>query len=77
MTRQTWTAFVSAVAFVALALLLVVIPVPFVSWSPAMARDTLGTAANEPIINVSGNIHFGVLHFVAGLYIRQRLFDLL
>jgi PDZ domain-containing protein len=54
MTRQTWTAFVSAVAFVALALLLVVIPVPFVSWSPATARDTLGDAANEPIIKVSG-----------------------
>ena len=33
-TRQTWTAFVSALLFVGLALLLVVIPVPFVSWSP-------------------------------------------
>jgi Lon-like protease len=51
-TRQTWTAFVSALLFVALALLLVVIPVPFVSWSPGGSRDTLGTVGNEPIIRV-------------------------
>ncbi|HZA04013.1 MAG TPA: PDZ domain-containing protein [Propionibacteriaceae bacterium] len=54
MTRQTWTAFVSALFFVGLALLLVVIPVPFVSWSPGGARDTLGTMDNQPIINVQG-----------------------
>ena len=54
MTRQTWTAFVSALLFVGLALLLVVVPVPFVSWSPGGARDTLGTVDNEPIIRVQG-----------------------
>lgn len=54
MTRQTWTAFVSALLFVGLALLLVVVPVPFVSWSPGAARDTLGTVDNEPIITVRG-----------------------
>jgi PDZ domain-containing protein len=54
MTRQTWTAFVSALLFVGLALGLVVVPVPFVSWSPGGARDTLGTIDNEPIINVRG-----------------------
>jgi PDZ domain-containing protein len=53
-TRQTWTAFVSALLFVGLALLLVVVPVPFVSWSPGAARDTLGTVDNEPIITVRG-----------------------
>jgi Lon-like protease len=53
-TRQTWTAFVSALLFVGLALLLVVVPVPFVSWSPGGARDTLGTVDNEPIIRVQG-----------------------
>lgn len=54
MTRQTWTAFASAFAFVALAVLLATLPVPFVSWSPGGARDTLGTAGNEPIIKVQG-----------------------
>ena len=54
MTRQTWTAFVSALLFVGLALLLVIVPVPFVSWSPGGSRDTLGTIDNQPIINVRG-----------------------
>jgi PDZ domain-containing protein len=53
-TRQTWTAFASALLFVGLAVLLVLIPVPFVSWSPDAARDTLGSVNNEPIIKVSG-----------------------
>ena len=54
MTRQTWTAFASAVLFVGLAVLLVLIPVPFVSWSPGAPRDTLGLVNNEPMIRVSG-----------------------
>jgi PDZ domain-containing protein len=53
-TRQTWTAFASALFFVGLAVLLVLVPVPFVSWSPGGTRDTLGTVDNEPIIQVSG-----------------------
>jgi PDZ domain-containing protein len=53
-TRQTWTAFVSALLFVGLALLLVVIPVPFVSWSPGGSRDTLGLIDNQPVIEVRG-----------------------
>lgn len=53
MTRQTWTAFVSALVFVALAVLLVVVPVPFVSWSPGGSRDILGSGAGtEPVIRV-------------------------
>jgi PDZ domain-containing protein len=53
-TRQTWTAFVSALAFVGLAILLVVMPVPFVSWSPGGTRDILGEVDKEPIIQISG-----------------------
>jgi len=53
-TRQTWTAFVSALAFICLAVLLVVVPVPFVSWSPGGTRDTLGNVGQEPMINVQG-----------------------
>jgi PDZ domain-containing protein len=54
-TRQTWTALVSALVFVGLAVLLVVIPVPFVTWGPGDTRDTLGAAGgagSEPIIQV-------------------------
>jgi PDZ domain-containing protein len=53
-TRQTWTAFVSALAFICLAVLLVVVPVPVVSWSPRGTRDTLGNVGQEPMINVQG-----------------------
>lgn len=54
MTRQTWTAFVAAFVFVGLSVLLVVIPVPFVSWSPGSTTDTLGDGGKEPIIKVAG-----------------------
>jgi PDZ domain-containing protein len=54
MTRQTWTALVSALVFVGLALLLVVIPVPYVTWGPGGTHDTLGSADREPIIKVGG-----------------------
>jgi PDZ domain-containing protein len=53
-TRQTWTALVSALAFICLAVLLVVVPVPFVSWTPGGTRDTLGNVGNEPMIRVQG-----------------------
>ena len=33
MTKQTWTAAVAAVLFVALAAVVSLVPVPFVSWS--------------------------------------------
>ena len=54
MTRQTWTALVSALAFICLAVLLVVVPVPFVSWTPGGTQDTLGNVGNEPMIMVQG-----------------------
>lgn len=54
MTRQTWTAFVSALFFVGLAALLVLIPVPYVTWNPGGAQDTLGSLNNQPIITVTG-----------------------
>ncbi len=54
MTRQTWTAFVSALVFVALAVLLAVVPVPFVVWSPGGTENVLSTVDNQPIITVEG-----------------------
>ncbi len=54
MTRQTWTAFVSAFVFVGLAIALVVVPVSFVTWSAGGTRDTLGSSDGEPLIRVGG-----------------------
>lgn len=54
MTRQTWTAFVAAVVFVATAALLVAIPVPFITWNPGMAYNTLGSHDGKPMISVDG-----------------------
>lgn len=42
MTRQTWTATVSAVLFVVLAAIIALVPVPFVTWSPGSTFDLLG-----------------------------------
>jgi Lon-like protease len=54
MTRQTWTAFVSAIFFVGLAAFLALVPVPYVTWSPGGTQNTLGNVGSEPIIKVSG-----------------------
>jgi PDZ domain-containing protein len=53
-TRQTWTALVAAVVFVALAAMIAAVPVPFVSWSPGGAQDTLGATGGKPVIEVQG-----------------------
>lgn len=52
-TRQTVTAFVSAALFVVLAVLVAVLPVPYVTWAPGQARDVLVTGA-QPIISIAG-----------------------
>ena len=54
MSRQTWTALVSALTFVLLAIALVLIPAPFVTWAPGGPRDTLGAVDGKPIIEVQG-----------------------
>lgn len=54
MTRQTWTALVSALLFVALAVPLAVLPVPFVAWSPGDTVDVLGDIDGKPLITVDG-----------------------
>ena len=52
-TRQTVTAFVSSAVFVVLAVLVAVLPVPYVTWSPGQARDVLA-GGGEPIISITG-----------------------
>lgn len=58
MSRQTWTAAVSALVFVGLAVLLALVPVPFVSWTPGGSQDTLGSIGTEPIIKIEGTDSF-------------------
>lgn len=50
---QTWTAFVSALVFVAMAALLSLVPVPFVVWAPGQAYDVLGDG-DRALIQVRG-----------------------
>lgn len=54
MTKQTWTAVVSALCFVACALVATLAPVPFVVWSPGQTTNLL---ADEPaeVVQVTGD----------------------
>ena len=54
MTKQTWTAAVSAALFVVLAALIALIPVPFVTWSPGSTADLLGQVGEREAITISG-----------------------
>ncbi|MGO4955780.1 YlbL family protein [Luteococcus sp. Sow4_B9] len=55
MTRQTWTAIVSAVCFVVLAMLLALLPVPFVAWGPGRTLNLLGQGdTGQPAVKVDG-----------------------
>lgn len=54
LTRQTWAAAISALIFVAMAAVLAVSPVPFVSWAPGGTFDVLGERDGKPVISISG-----------------------
>lgn len=55
LTRQTWLALASAIWFVVLALLIAVVPVPYVIYSKGRAYDVLGTSAQgRPLLDVAG-----------------------
>lgn len=53
MTRNA-VAIVSSILFVVLALFLVILPVPYVTWRPGQTLDVLGTHDQRPVITVSG-----------------------
>jgi PDZ domain-containing protein len=54
-TKQTWTATVSAVLFVVLAAVIALVPVPYVTWSPGVTYDLFArTAQGEDTIQISG-----------------------
>jgi PDZ domain-containing protein len=53
-TRQTWTATVSAVLFVLLAALIALVPVPYVTQSPGSTYDLLGRIGEKDAITITG-----------------------
>lgn len=53
MTRQTWTAVVSAFCFVACALVATLTPVPFVVWAPGAAIELLADDEGAPAVTVT------------------------
>ena len=55
MTKQTWTATVSAVLFVVLAAVIALVPVPYVTWSPGATYDLFAPqTAGEDAISIVG-----------------------
>ena len=54
MTRQTWTAAVSALLFVIAAAIIAMTPVPFVTYSPGATHELLSPSGGEPVIAVEG-----------------------
>ena len=54
MTRQTWTAVVSSVVFIALAAAIAFAPIPFVAWTPGATYNVLGATDGTPVIQIDG-----------------------
>ena len=44
MTRQTWTAVVSALTLIVLAGVIAFTPIPYVAWDPGVTNDVLGSS---------------------------------
>lgn len=53
-TKQTWTATVSAILFVLLAAVIALVPVPYVSWSPGATVDLLESVDGKPRVQIKG-----------------------
>lgn len=54
MTRQTWTAAVSALLFVMAAAFVALTPVSFVTLAPGPTHDLLATVEGRPVVEVDG-----------------------
>ena len=54
MTRQTWTAAVSALCFLGCALVIALAPTPFVTVAPGYTYDLLGEVDSAPVVQVTG-----------------------
>ena len=55
MTRRTLARLLAAGLFVALVVAAALVPVPYVTVSPGLTLDVLGTAGDEPIVQVEGH----------------------
>lgn len=53
-TKQTWTAAVSALLFVALAAVVSLVPVPFVSWSAGATVNLFEPDSGQPRVDIQG-----------------------
>ncbi|MGC3993218.1 MAG: PDZ domain-containing protein [Propionicimonas sp.] len=58
MTKQTWTATVSAVLFVVLAAVIALVPVPYVLWSPGGTSNLLEDGVAADPITITGTKTF-------------------
>ncbi len=58
MTRQTWTAVVSAVLFVVSAAVLALVRVPYVTYAPGLTYDLIGSVNGAPVVEVTGASSF-------------------
>ncbi len=54
MTKQTWTATLSAILFVLLAAVIALVPVPYVTWAPGATHDLLGQVDGKDAITITG-----------------------
>lgn len=54
MTKQTWTATVSAVLFVVLAAVIALVPVPYVTWSPGSTHNLFPQDGGADPITITG-----------------------
>jgi Predicted secreted protein containing a PDZ domain len=54
LTRQTWTATLSAILFVLLAAVIALVPVPYVTWAPGATHDLLGQVDGKDAITITG-----------------------
>ncbi len=53
MTRQTWTAVVAALVFLACVAVVSFVPVPFVVWTPGATYNLLGTSNGRQVVDVA------------------------
>lgn len=54
MTKQTWTAAVSALLFVVSAAIIAMVRVPFVTYAPGASLDLLASVDGRPVVTVEG-----------------------
>ena len=54
MTRQSWTAAVSALLFVICAAIIALVPVPYVTYGPGRTIDLISTDESDDVVRITG-----------------------